>query len=112
MTPTSDEQQKNGPVVDSSVIRHVLPLVISVLVGIGSAATTATITTAKLEERVNNIERKLSDHAQETTGLRQRDNEYERRISRAETLAEETQRRLSEIGADVKALIKMEKMKP
>ena len=108
-------QQNNSE--DSTVVitalgKHILPLIIPILVGIGSAAITSTITTARLEERVTNIERKITDHAQETAGLRTRDTEYERRISRAEALAEETQRRLADIGSDVKALIKMEKMNP
>lgn len=108
----TQNHQEDSAVVASTIAKHILPLIIPVLVGIGSAAITSTITTARLEERVSNIERKLSDHAQETIDLRSRDTEYERRISRAEALAEETQRRLTEIGADVKALIKMEKMKP
>jgi len=89
-----------------------MPLFIPILVGIGSAAITTTITMAPPEERVTHLERSFNEHNKETEGLRAKDTEYERRISRVESLAETTQRRLDEIGSDVKALLKMERIKP
>lgn len=91
--------------------RYVLPLLIPILVAVGSAAVTTSIAMARLEERMTNLERSFSERLQDTIELRARNTEYERRISRVESLAEATQRRLDEIGSDVKTLLKMERGK-
>lgn len=109
----TQERVADGSLALSNLVRQILlPIIIPVLVGIGSAAITTTITTARLEERVSHLENKFVDHNRVTEELRTRDNDYERRISRAEALAEETQRRLGEIASDVKTLLKMERMQP
>lgn len=95
----------------------VLPLLVSVLVGIGSAATTGMVMTARLEERVSNLESKIEKHEQ-TLGrdftrheqavsyLVRRTDEQERRLAKLEGVAEETRTSLTEIRADIKTLLR------
>lgn len=89
----------------SSIGRHIVPLLVPVLVGIGSAAITSTITTARLEERVSTLERKVEATSRTTDNLRARDDDYERRISRTEALMENLNSRVLEVGGDVKLLL-------
>ena len=89
----------------SAIGRHIVPLLVPVLVGIGSAAITSTITTARLEERVSTLERKVEATTRTTDALRLRDDDYERRISRAEALMETLNARVLEVGSDVKLLL-------
>lgn len=102
-------------------LKQILPFILSVLVGIGSAAITTTVTVARLEERLTVVEKQSSAYSHDTTELRKsistetselrkKDNEYERRLSRAEAILENVNDRLIEIGSDVKTLLKRERM--
>ncbi len=86
--------------------RLLIPLLVSVLVGIGSAAITAVTTTARLEARVSHLETKTASLDKENDIMRLRDHEFERRISRVEGVVEQLSRSLAEIGADIKTLLK------
>lgn len=85
--------------------RHIVPLLVPVLVGIGSAAITSTITTARLEERVSTLDREVEASIRTTDALRLRDNDYERRISRTEAFMENMNTRVMEVSSDVKLLL-------
>lgn len=89
----------------ATIGRHIVPLLVPVLVGIGSAAITSTITTARLEERVSTLERKVEASTRTTDALHLRDNDYERRISRTEALMENLNTRVMEVSSDVKLLL-------
>lgn len=108
--------QYSNSYVHSNIVaelgKNALPLLISVIVGICSAIITSNITMARLEERMVHVERWVTEHTKDTAELRTKDIEYERRISRMESLAENNQRRLDEIGADVKTLLTLEREKP
>ena len=109
---TTQQTTGDNAVIAASIGKHILPLLIPILVGIGSAAITTTITMTQLEQRVTHLERSFTGHAKDTEGFRARDTEYERRISRVESLSEVTQRNLDEIRTDIKTLLKMERAKP
>ncbi len=102
-------ESKTGKILE----KLILPLTVAVLVGMGSSALTGMTIMARLEERVIHLERKAGDHVKETTetvvALRAKDNDYERRLSKIEAFSESTQRILSEIGADVKMILKTQK---
>ena len=89
----------------------VLPLLVPVLVGIGSAATTGMVMTVRLEERVSHLEsqiqrheqaldRDFTRHDQAVSELVKRTDDQERR------LAEETRASLAEIRVDIKTLLR------
>ncbi len=95
----------------------VLPLLVPVLVGIGSAATTGMVMTARLEERVSHLEsqmqrheqtlnRDFTRHEQAVSYLVSRTDEQERRLAKLEGVAEETRTSLAEIRADIKTLLR------
>ena len=94
-----------------------LPLIVPVLVGIGSAATTGMVMTARLEERVSHLEsqmqrheqtlnRDFTRHEQAVSYLVSRTDEQERRLAKLEGVAEETRTSLAEIRADIKTLLR------
>ena len=95
----------------------VLPLIVPVLVGIGSAATTGMVMTARLEERVSHLEsqiqrheqaldRDFNRHEQAVSELGRRTDDQERRLAKLEGVAEETRASLAEIRADIKTLLR------
>lgn len=97
-----------------------LPLLVSVLVGIGSAAVTVAVVTVRLEERMNALERNVVKHEAETSkaverhekqlqDITKRDNEQEQRLTRGESMIESISSGVSEIRADVKTLIRERK---
>lgn len=95
----------------------VLPFFASVLVGVGSAATTGMVMTARLEERVSNLESQLQRHEQAldrdfgrheqaVSDLGRRTDDQERRLAKLEGVAEATRASLTEIRADIKTLLR------
>lgn len=95
----------------------VLPLLVPVLVGIGSAATTGMVMTVRLEERVSHLEsqiqrheqaldRDFSRHDQAVSELVKRTDDQERRLAKLEGVAEETRASLAEIRVDIKTLLR------
>lgn len=95
----------------------VLPLLVPVLVGIGSAAISSMVMTARLEERVSHLEsqmqrheqtldRDFTRHEQAVSYLVSRTDEQERRLAKLEGVAEETRTSLAEIRADIKTLLR------
>lgn len=95
----------------------VLPLIVPVLVGIGSAAISSMVMTARLEERVSHLEsqmqrheqtldRDFTRHEQAVSHLVRRTDEQERRLAKLEGVAEETRTSLAEIRADIKTLLR------
>lgn len=89
----------------SAIGKQVIPLVVPILIGIGSAAITTTIATARLEERVTTLERKVETNAHIAENLRQRDDDYERRISHTEGLLGSLDKRMTEVSGDIKLLL-------
>lgn len=94
-----------------------LPLIVPVLVGIGSAAISSMVMTARLEERVSHLEsqmqrheqtldRDFTRHEQAVSYLVSRTDEQERRLAKLEGVAEETRTSLAEIRADIKTLLR------
>lgn len=105
----------------SPIVRFVqtilFPLIVPVLVGIGSAAIAGMVMTARLEERVSHLEsqmqrheqaldRDFSRHEQAVSQLNRRTDDQERRLAKLEGVAEETRTSLAEIRADIKTLLR------
>lgn len=115
------------------LIKFILPILVPVFVGLGSAVISSTIMNEKLDERVVHLERSVNEekllqrtsnlevaierheralerdfsrHDQMVLELGRKTEDQERRLTRLETLVGETQRLLSEISADVKTLLK------
>lgn len=94
-----------GDAMYATIGKHIISLAIPILVGIGSAAITTTITIARLEERVVALERKTDTHGAFSEGLRTKDDDFERRVTRLETLLENLNSRMADVGGDVKILL-------
>lgn len=95
---------KNGSSFD--FFQVVAKLIVPVLIGVGSSGLTIMMSTARLEERMAHIE---LDHLQikaEQISLRDRDTDYEKRVSKLEAYTERNQRSLDEIKGDVKILLR------
>lgn len=115
------------------LIRFILPILVPVFVGLGSAVISSVIMNGKLDNRVSKIERTVDDekllsrtinletaidrheralerdfarHEQTVLELGHKTEDQERRLTRLETLVGETQRLLAEISADVKQLLR------
>lgn len=95
----------------------VLPLLVPVLVGIGSATTTVMVVNARLEERVSSLEsqiqrhevaleRDFTRHDQVVSELTRRTSEQEQRMAKLDTIVEELRASLGEIRADVKTILR------
>lgn len=95
----------------------VLPLLVPVLVGIGSATTTVMVVNARLEERVSYLETRVQQHEmalerdftrhdQVVAELTRRTNDQEQRMAKLEALVEELRASIGEIRADVKTLLR------
>lgn len=95
----------------------VFPLLVPVLVGIGSSAVTGAVLMTRLEERVSYLELQIQRHEQ-TLGrdmtrhesafstLTHRTDDQEQRLSKLEAMAEEARASLSEIRGDIKTLLR------
>lgn len=92
--------------------KFIIPLLIPVLVGMGSAALTSMLATARLEERQSHLERKMDEHIRGAVDLNKKDSEFERRVSKLEGISEAMQRSLTEISTDVKMILKAQKFNP
>lgn len=95
----------------------VFPLLVPVLVGIGSAATTGMVMTARLEERVSHLEsqiqrhemaldRDFTRHEGALSEVIRRTDSQEQRLAKLEALVEELRASLGEIRADVKTILR------
>ncbi len=105
----------------SPIVRFVqtilLPLIVPVLVGIGSAAIAGMVMTARLEERVSHLESQIQRHEQALdrdftrhegalSEVVKRTDSQEQRLAKLEALVEESQASLREIRADIKTLLR------
>lgn len=105
----------------SPIVRFVqtilLPLIVPVLVGIGSAAIAGMVMTARLEERVSHLESQMQRHEQALnrdftrhevalSEVVRRTDSQEQRLAKLEALTEESRTSLSEIRADIKTLLR------
>lgn len=105
----------------SPIVRFVqtilLPLLVPVLVGIGSAAIAGMVMTARLEERVSHLESQIQRHEQALdrdftrhegalSEVVKRTDSQEQRLAKLEALVEESQASLREIRADIKTLLR------
>lgn len=99
------------------IIRFVLPALVPVFVGLGSAVITSMVVTERLSARVANLEvqiekhekaldRDFTRHEQTVSNIAQKTDDQEKRLTRLETLVGETQVLLNEIRADVKILLR------
>lgn len=99
------------------LVQIVIPLIISVLVGIGSAAIMGSVLVVRLDERVSTLERDVARHEAaiekelrriETTeaSISKRTDEQERRIVLLESALERLRGDVGEIKADVKSLLR------
>lgn len=95
----------------------VFPLLVPVLVGIGSSAVTGAVMMTRLEERVTYLESQIQRHEQaldrdmnrhESTfsTLTHRTDNQEQRLSKLEAMAEEARSSLAEIRGDIKTLLR------
>lgn len=93
------------------------PLLVPVLIGIGSAAMTLTVATIRLEERMATLERNITRHETDTTkrverhddmlsDMARRDADQEQRLVRGESFMDAMRNDLTEIKGDVKTLIR------
>ncbi len=105
----------------SPIVRFVqtilFPLIVPVLVGIGSAAIAGMVMTARLEERVSHLKSQMQRHEQELdrdftrhegalSEVVRRTDSQEQRLAKLEALVEESRASLSEIRADIKTLLR------
>ncbi len=99
------------------LVQIVIPLITSVLVGIGSAAIMGSVLVVRLDERVSTLERDVARHEatiekelrrMETTeaSISKRTDEQERRIVLLESALERLREDVEEIKADVKSLLR------
>ncbi|MDR0477661.1 MAG: hypothetical protein LBH14_06985 [Desulfobulbaceae bacterium] len=87
----------------------IFPLVVSVIVGVGSSAIASHMTMARLDERVIHLELYVKNRAIQIETQRAHESDFERRISRLESTTEHTSKRLDEIGADIKTMLKQQR---
>lgn len=80
----------------------VVPLLVPVLVGIGSSAITGAVLIGRLEERIVNIETRARQHEDRLEYLRTRTEEQERQLARYES----TLAAIAEIKTDLKELLR------
>ena len=77
----------------------IIPLLVAILVGIGSSAVTSAIYIGRIDERLSSLENTQARHEGMFTTLRDRTDDHERRLA-AVSLD------LREIKADVKSLVR------
>lgn len=81
-------------------------LLVPILVGIGSAFMATVISVARIEDRMDRIEADNIAIRITQEAMRERDNDYEKRVSKLEAYTERNQRSLDEIRQDVKTLLR------
>ena len=95
----------------------VFPLLVPVLIGIGSASMTLAVATIRLEERMTTLERNITRHEADTAkkvdrhedmiaDMARRDAEQQQRLVRGESIIDAMRGDLTEIKSDVKTLIR------
>lgn len=108
------------PSLSRFIQTFVFPLLVPVLVGIGSSAVTGAVMMTRLEERVTYLEsqiqrhekaleRDITRHESSFSTLTHRTDNQDQRLSKLEAMAEEARTSLSEIRADIKTLLRGQK---
>lgn len=108
------------PSLSRFIQTFVFPLLVPVLVGIGSSAVTGAVIMTRLEERVTYLEsqiqrhekaleRDITRHESSFSTLTHRTDNQDQRLSKLEAMAEEARTSLSEIRADIKTLLRGQK---
>ncbi len=104
-------------VIKQTIFKLVLPVLVPVAVGLGSAVIATKIMVEKLDTRVSHLEVQIERHEKaldkdfarhevSMTELSHKTDDQEKRLTRLETLVNETQVLLTEIRADVKILLR------
>lgn len=104
-------------VIKQTIFKLVLPVLVPVAVGLGSAVIATKIMVEKLDTRVSHLEVQIKRHEKaldkdfarhevSMTELSHKTDDQEKRLTRLETLVNETQVLLTEIRADVKILLR------
>lgn len=125
--------EKTHDTIRQVILRFVLPVLVPVIVGLGSAVISSKVLVEKLDTRTTVLETHVLDknlasrtaaievqierhekaldrdfarHEQNVLSLAQKTDDQEKRLTRLETLVGETQAMLSEIRTDVKILLR------
>jgi uncharacterized coiled-coil protein SlyX len=89
----------------------IVPLIVAILVGIGSSAVTTVFTTARLELRVEHLEKKTELLAHSAEAANKVDTDVERRVTRMETNLDAITKRLDELRVDIKSVLRSVQVK-
>lgn len=103
--------------VKDAVGKFLLPVLASLVIGVGSSVVACLLVTERMEGRVASLEtqiarheraldRDFQRHEQTVLDLSHRTDDQEKRLTRLEALVHQTQDLLNEIRADVKALLR------
>lgn len=84
----------------------IIPLLVAILVGIGSSAVTSAIYIGRMDERLSSLENTQARHEGMFTTLRDRTDDHERRLAKTEATMDAVSLDLREIKADVKSLVR------
>ena len=84
----------------------IIPLLVAILVGIGSSAVTSAIYIGRMDERLSSLENTQARHEGMFTTLRDRTDDPERRLAKTEATMDAVSLDLREIKADVKSLVR------
>ena len=84
----------------------IIPLLVAILVGIGSSAVTSAIYIGRMDERLSSLENTQARHEGMFTTLRARTDDHERRLAKTEAPMDAVSLDLREIKADVKSLVR------
>ena len=84
----------------------IIPLLVAILVGIGSSAVTSAIYIGRMDERLSSLENTQARHEGMFTPLRDRTDDNERRLAKTEATMDAVSLDLREIKADVKSLVR------
>lgn len=117
MTENLEQQSLANPLWKEALIRFVVPIAASIVVGIGTSFASIWLLTSKLESRVDHLEvqierhekaldRDFLRHEQVVATLSNKTDDQERRLTRLEALVNEAQATLSEIRSDIKTLLR------
>lgn len=97
--------------------KFLLPILASMVIGIGSSIVACLVVTERMDGRVNSLEVQIARHEKEldrdffrheqtVAAIMSKTEDQEKRLTRLETLVNETQRLLEEIRSDVKILLR------
>ena len=84
----------------------IIPLLVAILVGIGSSAVTSAIYIGRMDERLSSLENPPARHDGLFTTLRARPDDHARRLAKTEATMDAVSLDLREIKADVKSLVR------